>query len=163
MITILVAYDDRRGIGLKGKIPWTISEDLKLFKSRTMGHPIIMGRNTWESLPKKPLPGRATIIVSSNFVIMPPGWNTAPGTSITVVDTIEGAVDIANRHKKEAFVVGGAKIYQSFLDADLVDRIVVSKIFGTHEADAFFPQLGVGWRETFVEAHKLFDVLEYKR
>jgi len=65
-IAIIVAMDLNRGIGLKGDMPWRLSADLKRFKSLTMGHPVIMGRRTFESLPKGALPGRTNIVISSS-------------------------------------------------------------------------------------------------
>ena len=67
MITILVAYDQNRVIGNKGGIPWDIPRDLQLFKKRTVNNVVIMGRNTWESLPVRPLPGRINIVVSKSM------------------------------------------------------------------------------------------------
>ena len=164
MTTILVAFDDKRGIGFQGKIPWKISEDLKLFKSRTMGNAVIMGRRTWESLPTKKLPGRTCIVLSHGFVDMPSGFDLKD-TTICVTCDLYDALCLAKIHapQKEVFIIGGQQVYATALSDNVIDRILVSKIPGEHEADTFFPELGPEWQETFVERHTAFDVVEFRR
>jgi len=158
MITILVAMDSRNIIGNKGQLPWHSSEDLKLFKKRTMGHVVIMGRKTWESLPKKPLPGRTNIVVSTT---MPAEVFSVNG--FFTERSLETAIRVAeyNQPGKEVFIIGGAQIYKEALKKGLVHRILASRIPGKHEGDTFFPELGGEWTASIVENHQTFDVWEY--
>lgn len=154
VITILVAMDDSRVIGNKGQLPWNHPEDLKIFKRRTTGHAIIMGRKTWDSLPKQPLPNRMNIVVSRS-----------PSISLAqhVAPTLEYAVALAKYQHQEVFIIGGAQIYQQALEKGLVDRILISRMVGEHEGDVFFPELGDEWIGKAIEHHETFDVWEYVR
>lgn len=163
MITILVAMSDNGVIGNKGKLPWQNSEDLKLFKKRTIGKIVIMGRKTWESLPKKPLPDRFNIVLTRQ---QPEGeWqdtNQVKGSIIPIntvwSNNLPAALDLAVKDT-EIFIIGGAEIYkQSML---LADRILISKIPGEYEGDVFFPSLE-GWTGKQTEEHETFNVWEYK-
>lgn len=123
---MIVAVGKDGAIGKNGDLIWKISEDLKRFKSLTTGHPVIMGRKTWESLPKKPLPGRKNIILTRNKDFDAPG--------ALVVNSVEEAIrEIEN---ETSFIIGGAQVYQAFLpyttqiDLTLVDETCP-------EADAF--------------------------
>ena len=158
MITILVAMDDNRVIGNKGNLPWRNSEDLRLFKKRTMGNVIIMGRKTWEGLPRRPLPGRTNIVVSTTM----PAEVYSVNRFFTERD-LETAVRVAeyNQPGKEIFIVGGARIYQEAINKDLVDRILISRMVGEHEGDTFFPYLGDEWVGKVIEHHETFDVWEH--
>lgn len=131
MNKMILCVDDKHGIGKNGSIPWHSSEDFKHFKAETIGHKVLMGYKTWESLPKKPLPDRVNIVV----------------TSRTVSD------DIINQHKDVIFihknslseflkyndgiiVIGGASIYEAALP--YVDEIILSMVSGDYECDTFF-------------------------
>lgn len=164
MITILVAFDDNRVIGNNGKLPWHIPKDLELFKKRTWGHPVIMGRKTWESLPKKPLPGRTNIILSSNFVEIPTTHlarcTGIPRTEIRVYDNLEEAVKWC-RGRNESFIIGGGQVYKSAMK--IADRIIVCKVHGKFAGDTYFPKIGWRWRKKSIEHHPGFDVVEYRR
>lgn len=173
MITILVAYDETRVMGNNGGIPWRISEDFKHFKRMTVGNPCIMGRKTWDSLPKKPLPDRPNIVVSNNSVMLESEWcyklkclkNTTP---VFFEHTIEEAIDFASAAypDKEIFIIGGAQIYKQAMDKKLVDRVVASEINGVHEGDTFFPNLPIEGME-IVKSYKIiqefddFKIVEY--
>lgn len=161
--TILVAFDDKRAIGKEGKLPWHIAEDLKLFKQTTMGHPIIMGSNTWNSLPKKPLFGRSNIVITRDwkkFIAEKPDENVyfinSPEQALSLARTLYGG-------GIETFVIGGSQIYKAFLDAGLVDYIIVSKIPGDYNGDVFFPELGDEWECISEEARVNFTVQEYRK
>lgn len=117
-LSLIVAIGKDGAIGRKGELIWKIPADLKRFKSITDGHTIIMGRKTWDSLPKKPLPGRKNIVVTRN-----PDFE-AEGA--IVVDSIEKALSL--KETGEVFVIGGAEIYNSMLP-------YVSKLYLT-EVDA---------------------------
>lgn len=167
MASIIVAFDENYLIGRgDGRLPWHISDDLKLFKNRTLNHPIICGRKTWESLPIRPLPGRLNIVVSTTLAHMgyrkqcENGWKDG----VVLVDNIDDAIWAIARYPeyqdKEVFIIGGGQLYETALDAGVVDKLYVSRIRGTHEGNIFFPELGKEWKWTLIESHTEFDVFE---
>ena len=124
-------------------MPWHLSEDLKRFRRLTMGHHIVMGRKTWESIGRL-LPGRRHIIISRKS-----GYNV-PGA--TVVDSLEAAIAAA-RDDSEIFAIGGGEIYA--LALPIADRIYATEIDRKYEGDTCFPELEEGkWRETVRETHE---------
>lgn len=160
MTAIVVAYDDNRVIGYKGEIPWYLPEDLKLFKERTTGHPIIMGRKTWDSLPKKPLPKRHNIVITRQ----PEEYEEGPDVSF--VDSMAKAIRLANKRipNREAFIIGGSQVYSVALQLGIVDKVIVSKVPGEHEGDTYFPSLGDDWVCKWIDdSCKGFVVFEYER
>jgi dihydrofolate reductase len=139
----LVAAVARNGvIGRDNKLPWHLPEDLKHFKALTMGHPMIMGRKTWESLPGR-LPGRQHIVVTRD-----PAYR-AEGA--TVVNSLQAAVTAAGP-VDEVFVIGGAELYaQAF---EFADRLQLTEIAAEFEGDAWFPDWNrAKWRETARGTH----------
>jgi dihydrofolate reductase len=117
-------------------MPWHLSEDLKRFRKLTMGHHIVMGRKTWESIGRL-LPGRKHIIISRK-----PGYDV-PGA--TVVNSIDAAIAAA-RGDSEVFVIGGGEIYPLVLP--IADRILATEIAREYEGDTFFPPFDPGkWVE----------------
>lgn len=127
----VVAMGRDRSIGRQGGIPWHIREDLKRFKALTLGHPVIMGRKTWESLPKRPLPGRRNIVVTRNEAYQAPGAETAP--------SVEAAVAMC-RPAEEPVIIGGEQVYRQALP--YCTRLYVTAVdTEVPDADAFFPGL----------------------
>lgn len=125
----IVAVSNNWGIGKDGELLFRISADLKRFKDLTSGHSVIMGRKTLESLPgKKGLPGRKNIVLTGNYALTAPNIETA---HFPVQAVFSAGVD--------TFVIGGESIYRQFLP--LCERVFVTKIFASAEADAFFPDL----------------------
>ena len=163
-VSIVVAFDDNKAIGNGGKIPWRLPEEMKHFRRVTMGHSVVMGRRTWDSLPPQKLPGRTCIVLSRDFVSVPTGFSTTTST-LCVTSNLSDALFLAKLHngQKEVFIIGGRQIYEMALKEGVVDRILVSKINGTHEADTFFPELGPEWKETLVENRLDFDVVEFRK
>ena len=134
---LIVAYADNRVIGRDNALPWKLPGDLAHFKRNTLGHPIVMGRNTWESLGR-PLPGRANIVITRN-----PGYE-AQGA--VVVPSLEAAL-AACPADQEAFVIGGAQIYTLALPR--ADRIIATEVHAQVDGDAWFPELPADqWKET---------------
>lgn len=130
IVSVIVAMDEAGGIGKDGGLPWRLSSDLKRFKEITMGHHIIAGRKTYESIGK-PLPGRQTIVVTRN-----PDYK-AEGCS--VVHSLAEAIELArSRGDTEVVVVGGAQIYREALL--LADRIYLTHVHAEVSADTFFPE-----------------------
>jgi dihydrofolate reductase len=154
----LVAAVARNGvIGAGGKLPWHLPEDLKHFKQLTLGHPVIMGRRTWESLGK-PLPWRENIVISRKA-----GFE-APGASVAA--TVAGAIALC-AGEPLAFVIGGAAIYAAALP--LADGLVLTEIHQDYEGDTHFPAWDrKAWRVAQKEAHTAadgvrFDFVRYER
>jgi dihydrofolate reductase len=135
-ISIIVAYAANRVIGSRGKMPWHLSDDLKRFKQITMGHSIVMGRKTWESIGRI-LPGRRHVIISRRI-----GY-TAPGA--TVAASLNEAI-AACAGEPEIFVIGGGEIYR--LALPLAERIYATEIDHSVDGDTFFPPLDMAvWKE----------------
>lgn len=120
--------DAARAIGLNNGIPWRLKEDMQLFKRLTMGHPILMGRKTWESLGR-PLPGRQNIVLTRNADYEAEG---------AVVITDLAQLEQLELQDPEIMVIGGAQLYAQMLP--LMQRLHVSEVEGTHEADTWFPE-----------------------
>jgi len=142
-LSLIAALSQNRVIGSNGKLPWYLPEDLKYFKKVTMGKPIIMGHATYKSVGK-PLPGRLNIIISRNTDLSIPGCE--------VVADLQRAVNCAQANclegdKDEAFVVGGAQIYEMAIDQ--VERMYLTEIHASLDGDTYFPNFDRGdWHET---------------
>ena len=135
-ISIVSALASNRAIGINNSLPWRLPEDLKYFKALTMGHHIIMGRKTWESIGK-PLPGRTTVIVTRGEYLAPEGVKIAHSIAEAVS---ECAGD------EEVFFVGGAELYVQALP--LADRLYLTEIQKNVDGDAWFPELEASdWEE----------------
>ena len=166
MIIIVVAYDSNRVIGFNGSLPWYLPEDLKHFKNLTTGHSVILGRKTWDSLPKKPLRGRLNIVLTNGFLEIPSEHRVANDTRICVAGNLEDAIATAERERpqKDVFIIGGAQVYESALREDVVDTIFVSKVPGQHEGDVFFPELSTDdWECVYGEKKEGFTILRYEK
>lgn len=150
--TAIAACDAESGIGLNNAIPWKLKEDMQRFKTLTSGHPIIMGRKTFESIGSKPLPNRFNIVVTSRAVEDRIGQDTA---DVAFVSSIHLAHSIASRKAegKEVFVIGGEGIYNAFLNHGYIDRILMTYIKKSFGCDTHFPPLGLDWCEISCEVH----------
>jgi len=139
-IAHFVAAADNDVIGIDNDLPWHLPKDLKYFRDITRGHPVIMGRKTWESLPEKfrPLPGRDNIIVTTN-----PDYTPQPNTEAVFLETsIESAIERAKDRAKaaaktQAFIIGGGTIYEKSLA--LVDQIYLTRVHLTRDGHAKYP------------------------
>lgn len=146
-VALIVARTRNGVIGRNNSMPWHLPEDLRYFKRITMGKPVIMGRNTWESLGK-PLPGRDNIVVTRNTNYHAEG--------ALVVGSVETAIQRAKqlateKNCEEIMVIGGAQIYRAALP--LVQRAYITEIDANINGDAFFPALEGNWQETARESH----------
>lgn len=136
-LAIVVAVGDGGVIGINGELPWRIPEDLRHFKNVTMGHAIIMGRKTFESIGK-PLPGRRNVVVSRSASFDAPGCE--------VVSSFEDAVALARQTDDEPRIIGGSSIYAAALP--LASRIFLTEVHRQVEGDTFFPAFDrAEWRE----------------
>ncbi len=142
MVKIVVAYDVNKGIGYKGKIPWKNSEEMKFFVSETVGHPVVMGRKTWDSLPfnQKPLKGRENLVVTSSPELIR-GNYTIGGLGQIYVRNLQIAMKLCK--DQDCSIIGGEKIYKQALNLSEVRRIVASEIQGEFKCDRFFPELDI--------------------
>lgn len=158
MISVLAAVSRNRAIGLENKLLYWLPNDLKRFKEMTIGHTIIMGRQTFLSLPKGALPNRRNIVLSRS-VSVHPGCDTYASLEQALASCDKG---------EEVFIIGGASVYKQALS--IADRLCLTEIAHTPmSADAFFPDYS-DWQEVYREHHakdekhdKEYDFVEYRR
>ena len=153
MLSIIVAVAQNGAIGRNNELLWHISEDLKYFKSTTTGHPVIMGRKTYESIGR-PLPGRRNIVLTRGDMEIPPIKNPQT-TSMEIVHSLEEVYGIA-KGNDEFFVMGGGMLYNATFPK--ADMLYLTKIYAVAEdADTFFPQVkGDEW-EIVKEGEMMHD------
>lgn len=170
-ITLIVAMADNGIIGKNGTLPWHIPADLKRYKARTMGKPLIMGRKTLESLYKEvggPLPGRTNIIVTRQG-----DFKTKDGVlvSTSIDDALSTARQIAIRDGvDEMFINGGAQIYKQALESDFLTDLDIAHIHDDVDGDTSFPTVNWDkWEEYWREDHEAeggkpaFSFVQYKK
>lgn len=142
-ITLIVAVADNGVIGQGNAIPWRLKSDMQRLKAMTMGKPIVMGRKTFESLPRRPLPGRTNIVITRN-----PDYQ-APGAVVTTSFTAARELatgDALRRSATEIAVIGGAEIYAQWMDA--ADRLEITEVHAKPAGDAFFAPIDASiWEE----------------
>lgn len=149
-LAIVVARAANGVIGRDGGLPWRLKSDMALFKATTMGKPIIMGRKTWDSLPRKPLPGRMNLILSRDGSFEPQG--------AVVCDRFDEAVQIAREEAEddgadEVCVIGGEALFALALPK--ARRLYLTEVDAEVEGDARFPAFDESqWREVRREAHR---------
>lgn len=137
MIKLVVAMDPTRVIGFNNALPWHLPDDLRHFRQTTLNSPIIMGRTTFESFPK-PLPNRKHIVVTHRSLHI-------AHDDVFVASSIEEAVSVTKTISNGiSYVIGGASIYQQFLDKNLIDEMIVTEIKQEYCGDTFFPNVD-GW------------------
>jgi len=147
-LSIIVAMARNRTIGLNNTLPWRIPEDLKHFKSLTMGHHIIMGRKTYDSIGK-PLPGRTTVVVTRNRELKIAAWpqpqGNVPPTGCIIVHSLAEAIEVC-AGDPEIFIAGGAELYAQALP--LAGMLYITELQHDIEGDAYFPELDRSeWQE----------------
>lgn len=131
-LSIVVAQAENRAIGVGGDMPWRLSADLKHFKALTLGHTVVMGRRTWESLPKRPLPGRRNIVLSQNEDFAPAGAEVVHSVNDLFKLLAHGA------DNDEVFIIGGGRLYSLLMP--WVQRLYVTWVHREFlNADTFFP------------------------
>lgn len=138
MISIIVAVAENLAIGKENRLLWHIPDDLKRFKQITSGHTVIMGRNTWLSLPKRPLPHRTNIVITDN--------PTECFEGCVMVNSIEAALARCNP-AEESFVMGGASVYRQMMP--LARKLYITRVNKPFEGDTFFPEISLSeWKLT---------------
>ena len=150
MLSIIVAVSENNVVGKENKLPWKLSADLKRLKSLTMGHHIIMGRKTWESLGKA-LPGRTNVIITTDKNFKAEGG--------VVVHSLKEALSISSIDN-EIFIFGGGKIFKEAMP--LVKKIYITRVHSIIDGDTFFPVLDMNdWKETSREDFKADEKNQY--
>jgi dihydrofolate reductase len=151
-LTAIVAMTPQRVIGRAGTLPWHLPEDLAFFKKTTSGHPIVMGRKTYDSIGR-PLPKRRNIVLTRDR-----RWS-APGVEVIhEPEELERLPDLAG----PVFIIGGAEVYRIFLP--LLDDLIVSHVFEAHEGDTRFPEFGHMFADSeLLETHEAFEVRRWRR
>jgi Dihydrofolate reductase len=161
IVSMIVALGKNNEIGIKGGLLAHLPADLKHFKEVTSGHTVIMGRKTFESLPKGALPNRRNIVISRNEELQFP--------NVEMVSSLDQAL-LRCMDEEEVFIIGGAQIYKQALDS--TDKLYLTRIYGEFpEADAFFPEINLNeWKqivyETFPADEKnaySFSFIDYER
>jgi len=158
-VTLILARARNGVIGASGGLPWRLPEDLAFFKRTTMGHPIVMGRKTWESIGR-PLPGRRSIIVTRD--------RSFAAAGAEVVHSLDEAIQRC-ADTEEIFVIGGAQLYAEALGR--ADRLLLTEIDADFEGDTFMPAAAAEcWNEASRERHApndtrayAFDFVDYRR
>jgi dihydrofolate reductase len=158
-VTLILARARNGVIGASGGLPWHLPEDLAFFKRTTMGHPIVMGRRTWESIGR-PLPGRRSIVVTRD--------RSFAAVGAEVVHSLDEAIALCSG-VDEIFVIGGAQLYAEALPR--ADRLLLTEIHSDYEGDTFLPAPSAAdWKESGREPHPPtdtrsfgFDFVDYQR
>ena len=143
-IHIIWAQDNNSGIGKNHKLPWHIPEDLKNFKKLTMGHYVLLGRKTYESIGR-PLPGRTLLVLTRKKE----GEKIPLHPSVIPVHSVEEAMELARRNdEKELMVAGGAQVYEQLIP--FAQTLYLTRIKGVKEADAFFPNFEIEEKSSWI-------------
>ncbi len=152
IVSLLVAMDERGGIGLHNRLPWHLSADLKRFKELTLGHHVIMGRKTYESIGRN-LPGRIMLVLTRDKDFKAEG--------ALVAGSLPSALDLAARAgEDEAFIIGGGQVFAQALP--LADRIYLTRVHATLDADVFVPAFDEHlWRQTCLSTHQADEKNDY--
>lgn len=141
-VSLIVAVSQNGMIGKDNDLIWHLPKDMKFFKDTTMGHHVIMGRKNFESIPHKfrPLPNRTNIVITRK--------SDYKAEDSIVVNSVEEALKVAKINvENEAFIIGGGQIYKLALEANLIDRIYLTRIHHSFDGDTFFPELSSDWEE----------------
>lgn len=131
MIALIACMDRNRLIGRGNQIPWHLPNDLKFFKQTTMGHTVVMGRKTFESIGK-PLPGRHNIVLTRDRNYRAEG--------VEIVHSLEEVLE----REEDMFILGGAHIYEQFMP--YADKLYITRIDAEFEGDAYFPEIDTSWQ-----------------
>jgi len=163
-IIIIAAVAENGVIGKDNAMPWNIRGNLAHFKEVTMGFPCVMGRKTWESLPKKPLPGRLNVIISKTmdqeeFTQRHGGTEKREeGFDIKICQSIESAVELSSNYEK-IFIIGGESIYKQAME--IATKIDLTLIPGNYDGDTYFPEINDTWIKTETVKYDEFSIITY--
>ena len=159
-VTAVVAVGSNSVIGRDGQMPWPPTGDMKEFKALTWGHPIVMGRTTFESIGR-PLPGRTSVVLTRD-----PNWN--PGNAeVLVAHSLAEGLALARGLDDEVFLIGGGLVFAEARDAQVLDRLVITEVPLAPDGDSFFDPIDPQeWREISRVSHTGtpdFAVVTYDR
>ncbi len=151
-LQIIVAMTQKRVIGKNGSLPWHLKDDMKVFKEKTTGQTVVMGKNTWLSLPEKfrPLPNRNNLVLSTTL---------SETSGAIVCKSVEEALEKAEKLGKEVFCIGGARLYETLLSQAQV--LHISWVKENFEGDTYFPE--INFKEWSEVESKEFDDFVYKK
>lgn len=150
MLTLIAAAGENNALGKNNDLVWHLPDDFKRFKKMTTGHHIIMGRKTFESFPE-PLPNRTHVVITRSDNYKKEG--------VIVVHSLERAVELT-REDPQPFVIGGGEIYK--LAIEIADRIELTRVHGTFDADTFFPEIEEEqWKLVSKEFHEKDETHEF--
>jgi dihydrofolate reductase len=161
-IALIAAVADNGVVGADGSIPWHYSEDMKHFKRTTTGHPVILGRRTYENVVAglgEPFPDRLSVVLTETLSDLP--------KRAIAVQSVDEALSVARESAREmgvetVFVAGGSAVYEAFLP--LADRLVLTELHDSYAGDRHFPDVAWDdWREVGREQRENFDFVEYRR
>jgi len=144
LITLIVAAATNDVIGRDGRLPWSLPSDLRRFKELTMGKPILMGRKTWESLPRRPLPGRDNLVISRRATVGEKDgarWFSGLGAAVSWAQE-SGAAELC--------VIGGAALFRETMP--IADALHLTRIESAIEGDTLMPPIGTDWAEVWSSA-----------
>lgn len=145
-LSMIAAIGNNFELGCNNQLLCHLPADLKYFKEKTVGCPVIMGDRTWESLPKKPLPNRRNIVITLNKEVQYEGCE--------LVHTLADAMALV-KEEKESFIIGGATIYSLFIN--IVGKLYLTRIHSAFEADVYFPKINENEWILLEETHALKD------
>ena len=158
-MNMIVAFCKNRGIGIGNTLPWHIQDELKYFKHLTSSNGndcIIMGKNTWLSLPKKPLPKRTNIILSKSLK-----KNKLPKNTL-LFNNKENLIKYVTEKKHTSWVIGGEKIYNSFISSNELENIYVTFINENYNCDTFFPKIPKKFKCIEKSSYKMSNNIFYR-
>ncbi|MDD5197634.1 MAG: dihydrofolate reductase [Candidatus Gracilibacteria bacterium] len=154
LFILIAAMADNRVIGNKGQLPWHLPEDLQNFKRLTTGGTIVMGRKTFESIGR-PLPNRRNIVLSSQGI---------EKEGIEIFRSIDAMIQILQKEGiDKVFIIGGQKIYEEFLNVQVVDEVWLSKVPGHYEGDTFLIEFEKDFEQQETEQFETFQFLRYTK
>lgn len=155
-MTIIAAVSENNVIGKDGDIPWHFPEDMKHFKTETMGSTVVMGRGTFESLPSdyKPLPGRKNIVLTTS--------DKEFDESVEKANSLEEAWKKGSKHGNEVYIIGGASIYEQTMEA--ADKMILTEIHEEYEGDTYFPEVDEeNWKEVERDDRDQLSFVTYEK
>jgi len=160
-VVLLAAVAENGVIGVDGEMPWHYPEDLRRFKERTMGHPVVMGRRTYESIADRlggPLPGRTNVVLSARDTLELPEGAVHAGDVEAALAAATAALD---DDRESVYVVGGASVYEQVLDR--ADELRITEIPESPDGDTRFPSIGEEWSEVDRETVGDLAFVTYRR
>ena len=163
---LIVAMDNKRGIGKNNDLMWHLPEDMKFFKNSTKGHIVVMGRKNFESIPEKyrPLPGRENVIITRNKSFQAEGCQV-----IYSLEELNDQISVSD--EKTLFIIGGGEIYRLAMEANIIDEMYITHVNHNYDADTFFPYFELSeWNVETIQTQDIdekhqasFSIIKYTK